>query len=418
MSCRLRLEDGRKGLVEIGRHLAEIAAPVRLRRQPQRDADLVDFGQGLGEFRASRRQLRLPLVVHLTRHIVPGDELPRPIEFNLRQRQCGLALVDSGDPRVQQSDLAVDVLHGALQVPAPAPCLRFDRARRRGGCLQVCFRGVDRCLLLGDRNPVRLLVQLGEEISLAHTVVVIHQNAGDLSCHAGRNKRHVPIHECVVRGDGVEHLLDPRDAEHEENCQDSNAEHTGQKLSLPRGLSGLLRRGAGLRRCLRGFRVVGSRSISIRCRLRIDRIWLVALLGHRGCLALPKRHSGSRLVSWFAPRQEGQQVVSQHSMWAAGNPRHYTKVSLGPVFPCYLSYIAASSHSTEMWHPQAIGKENEHADHRYASLYEDSSHPRIWRDPRRRVWHADPGSSRDETSDEDRIGSGISTSRLRGTISQ
>ena len=279
---RLRLEDGRKGLVEIGRHLAEIAAPVRLRRQPQRDADLVDFGQGLGEFRASRRQLRLPLVVHLTRHIVPGDELLRPIEFNLRQRQCGLALVDSGDPRVQQRDLVIDVLHGVLQVPASAPGLRFDRARRRGGCLQVCFRGVDRCLLLGDRNPVRLLVQLGEEISLVHTVVVIHQNAGNLSCHAGRNKRHVPIHECVVRGDGVEHLLDPRDAEHEENCQDSNTEHTGQKLSLPRSLSGLLRHGAGLRRCLRGFRVVGSRSISIRCRLRIDRTWLVALLGHVG----------------------------------------------------------------------------------------------------------------------------------------
>ena len=204
----------------------------------------MDFGQGLGEFRASRRQLRLPPVVLRARHIGPGDELSRPIEFNLRQRQCGLALVDSGDPRVQESDLVVDILHGVLQVPAPAPCLRFDRAHRRGGCLQVCFRGVDRCLLLGDRNPVRLLVQLGEEISLVHTVVVVHQNAGNLSCHAGRNKRHVPIHECVVRGDGVEHLLDPRDAEHEENCQDSNAEHTGQKLSLPRSLSGLLRHGA------------------------------------------------------------------------------------------------------------------------------------------------------------------------------
>jgi hypothetical protein len=58
-----------------------------------------------------------------------------------------------------------------------------------------------------------------------HTVVVIHQNAGNLSCHTGRNKRYVPIHECVVRGDGVEHLLAPRDAEHEENCQDNNNEY-------------------------------------------------------------------------------------------------------------------------------------------------------------------------------------------------
>ena len=78
---RLRLEDGRKGLVKIGRHLAEIAAPVRLRREPERDADLVDFGQALGEVRAGRRQLRLPLVVapHATYRL--GDEFLRPIEL-------------------------------------------------------------------------------------------------------------------------------------------------------------------------------------------------------------------------------------------------------------------------------------------------------------------------------------------------
>ncbi len=115
-----------------------------------------------------------------------------------------------------------------------------------------------------------------------HTVVVIHQNAGNLSCHAGRNKRHVPIHVGVVGGDGVEHLLDQRDAEHEENRQDGNAEHTGQKRSHPRGLSGLPRHGVGLRRRLRGFGVAGSRSIAIRRQLCIDRTWLVALLGHVG----------------------------------------------------------------------------------------------------------------------------------------
>ena len=50
---------------------------------------------------------------------------------------------------------------------------------------------------------------------------------------------------------------------------------------------------------------------------------------------------------------------------------------------------------------------------RYASLYTDSSYPRFWCDLRRRVWHADTRSSRDQTSDQHRIGSGISTSRLR-----
>ena len=43
----LRLEDGRKGLIEIGRHLAEISALFGFRRQSQRGADLVDIGQGL-----------------------------------------------------------------------------------------------------------------------------------------------------------------------------------------------------------------------------------------------------------------------------------------------------------------------------------------------------------------------------------
>ena len=41
----LRLQDRRKGLIEIGWHLAEIPAPLGLRRQPQRDPDLVNIGQ-------------------------------------------------------------------------------------------------------------------------------------------------------------------------------------------------------------------------------------------------------------------------------------------------------------------------------------------------------------------------------------
>ena len=272
--CRLGLEDGRKGLVEIGRHLAEIAT-VGLRWQPERNADLVNFGQRLDELRTSRRQLRLALVVHLARHIVPADELPCSIELKLRQHQCGLALVDRGDARVQQSDLAVDAFHGALQIPALAHRLRFDRARRRGGCLQVGFRGVHRRLLLGEDNAVWLLVQRGDEIAFAHTIVVIDQNAGNLSWHAGRDKRYVSIDVCIVRGDGVQHRLDPRDAEHEDTHQDGNTEGAGHEFSLGR-------RPAGLLRWLRGIRVMGSRSLFIRRRLRIGRARLVTLLRHVG----------------------------------------------------------------------------------------------------------------------------------------
>ena len=117
--------------------------------QLQRDPDLGGFGQGLGEFRASRRQFPPPL--GRTPHAASSPSAtnsPRPIKLDLRQRQRGLALVNSGDPRVQQSDLAVDVLHGTLQVPAPAPRLGFDPAHRRGGRLQVRVRDVHRRLLL------------------------------------------------------------------------------------------------------------------------------------------------------------------------------------------------------------------------------------------------------------------------------
>jgi DHA2 family multidrug resistance protein len=60
-------------------------------------------------------------------------------------------------------------------------------------------------------------------------------------------------------------------------------------------------------------------------------------------------------------------------------------------------------------------REYEHDNIRYASLYEDS-HPRIWGDSRRRVWHAHSESSRNQTGHQGCIGSGISTPRLCGTL--
>jgi hypothetical protein len=51
----LRLEDRRKGLIEIWRHLAEIFAATGLRRQPQRGAGLVNSGQGFVDSRVGSR---------------------------------------------------------------------------------------------------------------------------------------------------------------------------------------------------------------------------------------------------------------------------------------------------------------------------------------------------------------------------
>lgn len=163
-----------------------------------------------------------------------------------------------------------------------------------------------------------------------------------------RNKRRVPTHDCVVRGDGVEHVLDPRHAEHEENRQVSNTEHTGQKLSPPRSLSGVLRYMAGLRRCLRGCRVVRSRRISIRCWLRVDRTRLVALLGHIGHPLQTGRNGASKdhrssLPETYLGRRRSQHVPAAilegaiHP-WRAGWPR----LSVTGLPVSRMSLIAAS----------------------------------------------------------------------------
>src|SRR5271166_4570166 len=52
---RLRLKNGRKGLIEIGRDLAEIS-PVGLRRQSQGGADLTGISKRRTSVRAGRQQ--------------------------------------------------------------------------------------------------------------------------------------------------------------------------------------------------------------------------------------------------------------------------------------------------------------------------------------------------------------------------
>src|SRR4029077_20559195 len=119
----------------------------------------------------------------------------------------------------QKSYSVVDVLHGMLQAPAPAPGLCFNTTHHGCGRPQVCVCGVDGCSLLGDCDLIWLLVQFGEKISFVHTVIVIHQNPGNLASHAGRNESKVAVPACVIRRDGVETLLDPGNAQSQDTCQ-------------------------------------------------------------------------------------------------------------------------------------------------------------------------------------------------------
>ena len=100
--------------------------------------------------------------------------------------------------------MVVEVLHGALQFPAPAPGFCFNTARLGFGRLQVRLCGVDRRSLLRDRDLKGLLVQFGEKLSLANTVIVIHQNPGNLAADTGSNECHMPVHVCVICRNGVE----------------------------------------------------------------------------------------------------------------------------------------------------------------------------------------------------------------------
>ncbi len=119
-----------------------------MRRQPERNANLVDLSQGLGDVGAGGGELRLTLVVVLLTYDILPDQRLCPREFGLRQDQRGAALVERGDPGVQDGNLVVDILNGVLQRPAPAPGFSLDPARSGRGRLQVGHRGVDRRLLL------------------------------------------------------------------------------------------------------------------------------------------------------------------------------------------------------------------------------------------------------------------------------
>jgi len=77
---------------------------------------------------------------------------------------------------MQQRDPIVDILYRVLKCPVLASCLGLDAANRSFGRYQVGFGDVNSRLLDGDRGLIGFLVELGEEISLAHRVVVIHQN--------------------------------------------------------------------------------------------------------------------------------------------------------------------------------------------------------------------------------------------------
>ena len=119
--------------------------------------------------------------------------------------------------------MILDVLNGVLQIPAPAHGLCFDAAHLGPGRLQIRLCGIDGRLLHGDCVLEWLLVQFNKKISLVHTVVVIHQNSGNLTVDAGSDECHVTVHESIIRRNRAESQPDLGNTEPKGGCQDQNA---------------------------------------------------------------------------------------------------------------------------------------------------------------------------------------------------
>ena len=109
---RLRLQDRRKRLIEIGRYLVKSGAVFSLRLEPQRDTDLVRIRQCLDDGRLGNQQCRLTLVIEFAARRLRHDQPRRPVELLLRECKCRLCLLECGNPRMQQAYLVCDILHG------------------------------------------------------------------------------------------------------------------------------------------------------------------------------------------------------------------------------------------------------------------------------------------------------------------
>jgi hypothetical protein len=147
------------------------------------------------------------------------DQLPDPPEFELGELERRPAHFDAGNLSTQQRYLILDLLDGVLQIPTPAPGLCFDAPYRGLGRLEIRLRGIDGRLFHRDGISKRLLVKLNQKFSFFHTVVVIHQNPGNLTVNARRDERRVTIHEGIIRRNRAESEPDPRDAEPKRGCE-------------------------------------------------------------------------------------------------------------------------------------------------------------------------------------------------------
>ena len=171
--------------------MTKIFAATWLRRQPQRDTGLVNLCQGFIDLRVGSRQRLLRPIVLLTALSRGPEQLLCPIEVNLCQRQPGFALFESGDASVQKSDLVVEVLHRALQFPAPASGFCFNTAGLGFGHLQVR-------LGLSHSGPIIVILDLDQQLAFFDALKIIHRDAAHVPFDLGAERRDVAANISIV----------------------------------------------------------------------------------------------------------------------------------------------------------------------------------------------------------------------------
>jgi hypothetical protein len=119
------------------------------------------------------------------------EQLLCPIEVDLRQPQLGLGLIEVGDASVQKGDLVVEVLHGALQFPAPASGFGFNPARLGFGRLQV---------RLGLRypGPVVVILDFDQHLAFFDALKIIHGHPAHITFDLGAERRDVAANISIV----------------------------------------------------------------------------------------------------------------------------------------------------------------------------------------------------------------------------
>ena len=196
------------GLVEVGGDLGQVVALGGSAAGPGRPASHRPPGgpgrRRLGHLDRSARGLVEVLLADAPR----SARAPCPAEVGLApvagSPACSCSVATSAR---RLATWVSTVLDGVLELP-PLAAAWATRPRDLGlGGHQVRLGRADGGLLDRDLNPVRLLVELDQQVPLLDAVVVVHEDPGHLARHPGGHEGHVAVDVGVVGGDRVQHRL-------------------------------------------------------------------------------------------------------------------------------------------------------------------------------------------------------------------